>query len=281
MAKSTFDIATHVTNSIIASLEQGTIPWHKPWTCGRPKNLVTGKDYHGINFMLLSMGKDSSYCTYKQALSIGANVKEGMKGTPVVYYNFIESVKDGKKSTIPFMKYSTVFGVSQLENVPAKYMPIAREIPPLEEVDKLIEKHHPIINHGGSKACYSPSSDEITMPDRNTFDGTGEYYSTLLHEVSHWTGHSTRLNREGITGTINFGSEVYSKEELIAEMSAAFMCTEFGIDNTLKNSTGYIQGWLSKIKGDRKLIIQSASQAGKVFNFLTGKNINTPDEIEA
>jgi antirestriction protein ArdC len=248
-----------ITNRIIEKLKQGVVPWHQPWaSVGLPKNLLTQREYRGMNvFMLAMQGYNSPYwLTYQQAISLGANVKKGEKGTPIIYWNWVE--KDDEKSEeqevkrVPFLRFYTVFNVCQVENLKVTeslLYPIKQtsDFNPITEAEKIVVgyKGAPEIIHTGERACYFPHIDKIWMPPKNTFEDPHGYYSTIFHEMSHSTGHKDRLNREGVVERNSFRSHKYSKEELVAEMGAAFLCGESAIINeTLDNSTSYIASWL-------------------------------------
>jgi len=282
-----------ITDRIIAKLEEGTAPWRKPWvggSDGAPANFTSKKPYRGINTIMTGMqGYASRYwVTYKQAKQAGGSVKKGEKGTPLVFFKFLDSKSDpGKK--IPLLRYYTVFNLSQCEGitVPDTVGLDATERPtptPIAECDRIVKEwlSCPRIDHGGHMAAYSPSMDRIRMPDREDFHSSEEYYSTLFHEMGHSTGHESRLKRPGIMNPISFGNHSYSKEELVAEMSAAFLCGNTGIvDNTIDNSAAYLANWIKVLKGDPKLIVSAASQAQKAFDHITGNVITVSDTSPA
>ena len=274
------DVYQIITDRIIAALEAGTVPWRKPWNGGgSPRNLASGKEYRGINWFLLSAAGYSSpyWLTFKQAIDKGGNVKKGEKGMPVTYWNFLESKTEtdskGNPKKIGFLKYFTAFNLCQCEGI---------EVPAIEEGDKIefapedaaeiiIARPGAKIEHGSGKACYSPSLDLIRMPARESFHSVPDYYGTAFHELVHWTGHSSRLNR-GLDQIAAFGDAVYSKEELVAEMGAAFLCAESGLfHHTEEQSAAYVAGWLKALRGDSRLVIQAASAAGKAADLILGK----------
>ncbi len=207
-----------ITERIMAALEQGTVPWRKPWsvTGGIPRNLVTGYPYRGVNpFMLNLAGFDSPcWLTYRQATSLGANVRGGEKGMPVIFWKWIEA-RDCEASTdrdrIPFLRYYTVFNVAQCEGISAPVIPGAA--PSHQRADTIIDNmhHKPEIVHGYAGACYSPRFDQIRMPPKANFESEDRYYSTLFHELCHATGHESRLSRPGITAKIDFVSHEHSR----------------------------------------------------------------------
>ncbi len=176
------------------------------------------------------------------------------------------------------MRYYTVFNVAQCENISAGKMPITTEtihnhMDKIKQCERIIDtwKDKPEVRHGKQKACYMPFSDLVHMPALESFIHSEEYYSTLFHELTHSTGHEKRLNRQGITEIAPFGTPLYSKEELVAEMGAAFLCGFAGIEHaTIDNSAAYIQGWLMKLKNDKKLIIIAATRHKKAANYILG-----------
>jgi len=281
-----------VTDRIIAKLEEGVIPWKKPWNAeaGAPKNLVSKRDYRGINSFLLGMSAYESpyWMTYRQAQTFGANVRKGEKSTPVVFWKQLETTdkKSGDAISIPLLRYYNVFNLSQVEGMPEKHLPPApaatdREFNPITSAAALVDAmpQRPQIVHGSTAAYYRPSTDTVSMPRPESFVGSAEYYSTLFHELAHSTGAAVRLNRPEITaGDVSFGSHSYGKEELLAEMTAAFICATAGIDMTIDNSAAYVQSWMRTIKADSKLLILAASGAQKAADFILNRS---PVVVEA
>jgi len=293
------DVYQIVTDRILELLDKGTVPWRKPWQGGavcQPKNLVSKKPYRGINIFLLgitatSTGYRSPYwLTYKQATDLGGHVRKGEKSTLVVFWKINQKIEtdnetgDKKIVNYPVLRYYNVFNLDQCDDVnPDKIPEDARideddllDFEPLAACDNIVEHYsdRPIIEHDREpRAYYRPSADKVHMPDKELFNSIPEYYSTLFHELTHSTGHETRLNRDGITEMAAFGSALYSKEELTAEMGAAMLCGMAGIDNqTIDNSAAYIDGWRSKIKGDKKLVVNAAARAQKAVDYILGEN---------
>ena len=268
-----------ITSKIIEKLEAGIVPWHKPWHSveGMPKNLITKKEYRGINVFLLAMQRYESpyWLSFKQAQDLGGNVKKHEKGTPVVFWNWLNHTDDeGNEKNIPFMRYYTVYNIAQCENIGESKIPtipaIHKDFDHIAECEAIIANMPdcPEIQQGKQRASYNPLSDVINMPRFDSFDTAEEFYSTLFHEAIHSTGSQKRLNRlnNNISG---FGNEEYSKEELVAEMGAAFLCGFAGIENiTINNSVAYIQGWLKALKNDKKLVIMAAAQAQKAADYI-------------
>jgi antirestriction protein ArdC len=226
--------------------------------------------------------------TYKQAQELGGQVRKGERGCPVVFWKFFERERDEgqapdeistRPDKVPMCRYYTVFNSSQCDGINHKRLSQLSEAPeydhdPIAAAEQIVAAmpQRPPVEHGAKGAFYRPSSDKVFMPDKTRFRQTEAYYSTLFHELVHSTGHSKRLNRPGISEMSYFGSVVYSKEELLAEMGATFLCSAAGIgEQTLENSAGYIHGWLKKLKSDPKMVILAASAAQKAADFIRGE----------
>jgi len=273
-----------ITDRITEKLEQGCVPWHQPWAGNSeyPKNLITKKEYRGINvFMLACAGFTSPFwASYKQIKELGGAVNKGKKGWPVVFWKFMdEDDSEENKKHIPLLRYYTVFNIDQTSGIDEKKIP--ETAAKYNEMEKLAQceavvlamPQRPEITYNDQRgASYTHSKDRVNMPQMEAFDGAEEYYSTLFHELTHSTGHESRLNRKGIiSGTAAFGTKEYSKEELIAEMGAAFLCGHCQIDNkTIDNSAAYIKSWLKQLKDDPKMVILAAAQAQKAADFILG-----------
>lgn len=274
-----------ITQRIVERLEQGEIPWKKSWSAQTqaPRNLISGKLYSGINvFILLSARYASPYwLTFKQAQEKGGTVRKGEKGYPVVFWKIDKKADEetGEEKTVPVLRYYTVFNVSQidgLEGVPAPetYQVSEGGAAAIDAAEMVVASmpNKPQIVHGFTRACYSPSWDRVEMPVSIAFNGPAEYYSTLFHELAHATGHESRLNRHQTIKNHAFGSQDYSKEELVAEFGSAFLCAEAGISPAvIDNQTAYIQGWLKALKNDSKLLINAAAQAQKAAYWIMGR----------
>lgn len=265
-----------VTDRIIAALESGTAPWRKPWRGGgEPRNAITGRQYSGMNWFLLSCHGGEKFLTFKQAQERGGCVRKGERGCPVIYWNWVEKDDaNGNKKKIPFLKHFTVFSIDQCDGVELPADAPDGEATPFvarPDAEQTIANTGAEIRHGGGRAFYRPASDSITLPEKTAFHASDEYYSTAFHELVHWTGHQSRLKRDGVCNVATFGSNSYSKEELIAEMGAAFLSASHGIDSCMDNSASYLAGWISALKGDSKLAIGAASAARKAADFILGK----------
>ncbi len=274
-----------ITDRIIEMLESGVIPWEKPWKGAAngdgPANLMSKKPYRGVNyFMLACQPYESQYwLTYNQAKKKGGNVRKGEKGTMVVFWKpmEIEENKNGKtvKSTVPFLRYYTVFNIDQIDGIdgPAPPEPVNPDFQPIERAEEIVANmpNPPAIQHGENRAYYRPSSDAVNMPKREMFEQSEHYYNVLFHELGHSTGHESRLNRPEL-GKGMFGSEVYSKEELVAEMTAAFLSGAAGIESkTIENSAAYIQSWIKVLKNDPKMVVHAGGAAQKAADWVLGQ----------
>ena len=266
-----------ITDRIIALLEQGTVPWHKPWKVhtGLPRNLVSKKPYRGVNvFLLMAMSYESPHwLTFRQAIQLGGSVKKGEKACPVVFWKRMknEDEESDEPKKAPLLRLYHVFNVAQCEGL--KGAPGEIQIPvtkPAEIVAGMPQS--PVVKHGMAKAFYSPREDCVGMPERERFDGEASYFATLFHELVHATGHEKRLKRASIAERNGFGSDPYCKEELIAELGSAFLCGYADIvDRTIDNSAAYLEGWLKQLQNDRTLIVSAAAQAQKAADFILGR----------
>jgi len=273
-----------VTDKIIEHLDQGKIPWQKPWRSKseRPKNAATGRRYRGINALICSVSgyTDANWFTLKQLGNLGLELKEDQKYTPIVFWNWIEKKKEGGPlERIPFTKFYKCFNRQQVKGAEALWP--KEDTKPDEEweanADLLVKSYQerggPKIEHGMSQASYSPSKDMVKMPSRSDFISPEEYWSATFHEMTHSTGHESRLKRTEGMKTV-FGDHGYSKEELVAEVGSCFLMADFGVEKHIKNSAAYIQGWLEVLKGDRKILMQAAQQAEKSCDYIRGESYN-------
>lgn len=277
-----------ITGQIIALLEQGTVPWHKTWkvSTGWPRNLVTDKPYRGINvLLLLGMSFESPFwLTFRQATILGGKVRKGEKACPVVFWKRLKvGEKDAsEKRDIPLLRYYHVFNLAQCEGIknghpapPNGAEPVASK--PEDIVANMPQR--PPVKDGFTRAFYSLREDYVGMPTRERFARNEEYYATLFHELIHSTGHESRLNRSSLTKSAGFGSDPYCKEELIAEIGAAFLCGLAEIaERTIDNSAAYVGEWLKRLRSEKTLIVQAAAQAQKAADFIVG---HKSEEAEA
>jgi antirestriction protein ArdC len=266
-----------ITERIVTLLEQGTVPWHKPWKVktGLPRNLVSKKPYRGINvFLLMAMSYESPHwLTFRQAIQLGGNVKKGEKACPVVFWKRmqVEDKESGEPQKAPLLRLYHVFNAAQCEGL--KDAPEGIPMPvtkPAEIVAKMPQP--PIVKHGMAQAFYSPTDDCVGMPEPERFESEASYFAALFHELVHATGHEKRLKRASIAERNGYGSDPYCKEELIAELGSAFLCGYADIvDRTIDNSAAYLEGWLKQFQNDRTLIVYAAAQAQKAADFILGR----------
>ncbi len=270
-----------VTSRIVAELEEGAIPWLKPWRSGRgngvglmPTNFATGHSYRGINIPILwDAAERKGYAThawlsFRQARSLKASVRKGEKGTTVVFTKKlrVEDRKTGEEKTIGMLRTFTAFNVEQVDGLPPPPqrtpMPVSvREI----AAQQFVEATGARIEHGGDIACYVPSRDLINLPPFGAFKNAAHYFATALHELTHWSGAKHRLDRD-LSG--RFGTSCYAAEELVAELGAAFLCAQLAIEGDLRHA-GYIKTWLALLEKDDRAIFTAASKASQAADYLS------------
>ena len=282
MGKSVYEM---VTDRIIEQLEKGVIPWQKPWTGVRSGayNRISKKPYSLLNQMLLK--HDREYATFKQWQDLGGHVRKGEKSEIVVFWKIqpIEEEKeDGTKEVkqIPFLRYYNVFHISQVEGVEPLSKDTLNDIEPIEKADQILNDYWTrekitVEHKAGDDAYYSPGRDLIRLPLFEQFTDANEYYSTAFHESVHSTMKESRCNRaEDRKGKlVAFGSDEYSKEELVAEIGSASLMNIIGIESasSFRNSSAYIQNWLSVLRNDIKFIVSASSKAEKAVDYILGE----------
>lgn len=270
-------IYQEITDSIISELEKGAIPWVKPWKAdsSADKNVLSQKPYQGINRLILGMSSMARgytvpvWASYKQWESLGANVRKGEKGTRIVFFSPVtkENKQTGEKENYAVLKAYWVFNALQVDGI---------EITPsetptgsfnsIERAEERIVKTGALISHGGDAAFYMPSQDRIQLPHKSAFDNESSYYATAFHELTHWSGAAHRLDR---TKGKRFADPAYAFEELVAEMGAAFLCQDYGIQGELRHA-GYIQSWLKACKDDSRAIFKASALAQKACDYING-----------
>jgi antirestriction protein ArdC len=270
-----------ITERMIAALERGTVPWHKPWhaAAGRPRSMSTGQPYRGVNVFLLGLtaaeqGYASPYWgTYRQISYLGGQVRRGEHSTLVIFWKQAEHAEPdpqaGEPATrqLPVLRYYRVFNTAQADSLPGRFYPEPGQdheiTAPQEVLDRYLAEGPKLLHRPGDRADYHPASDTIRLPLRSQFRSAEDYCATAFHEAGHSTGHPDRLNRPGIAAFDHFGSGQYAREELAAQMTSSLLCAQTGIDNEeiFGNSASYIAGWLSALNDDKRLVITAAAQA--------------------
>lgn len=293
MAQQT-DIYTRVTGKIIADLEKGERTWMKPWSADHLANRIAkpqrhnGQYYQGLNIILLwaasvDLGYTSNrWMTFKQAKELGGHVIKGMKGETVIYADKIirtNTDANGEEidTAIPFMKSYTVFNVEQIDGLPEEFytkpQPVNPDIHRDETLERFFSATGATIRHGGDRAYYNIGSDFVQMPFLECFHKSEGYYATLAHEITHWTRHESRLNRD--FGRKRWGDEGYAQEELVAELGSAFLCAELGITPEVRaDHAAYIDSWLSVLKKDKRAIFRAAAHAQRAVDHLKSYQSN-------
>ena len=297
------DLYQEVTDRIVAQLEAGTVPWVQPWdgsksgpSVGLPRNASTTKSYSGMNILLLwgaafERGFPSlDFLTFKQALALGGAVRKGEHGSTVVYADRFtpESEKEKARESgeaareVAFLKRYTVFHVGQCDGLPDDLVTGGAPLPERQTIPRaeaVIAATGADFRIGGDRAYYAPGPDFIQVPPQPAFREQINYYRTCFHELGHWTGHGSRLDRNLTTP---FGTKDYAREELVAEMASAFTCAQLGIVPTVRHAD-YLGSWLKVLKEDKRAIFRAASQASKAADFILagGEHETSDDRHEA
>jgi antirestriction protein ArdC len=278
--KKVVDCYQLITDKIIALLEQKTVPWRKSWTsAGVPKNLLTKRSYSGVNLLLLSVYgfEHNLFLTFNQIKTIGASVKKGEKAIPVVFTKVIEKEAEKKGETVvekkTMLRYYNVFNVAQLKDLPIELLPKEQGESNSEimECMQVIEgmPNKPKIEHKKQEAFYSPSLDLVNVPRLKSFKSSEDYYGTLMHELIHACGHSSRCNRSEVMENPKFGSEPYALEELVAELGSCYLRSLCGLDiNDMSQNAAYIDNWLAVLKSDKRFIFKAATKAQQSVNYI-------------
>ena len=282
------DIYSSITNQIIADLEKGVKSWTKPWKGGDDQSRITmprrhnGEKYQGINILSLWASameqgfSSANWMTFKQAKELGGHVLKGEKGSLVVYANSMNRTEENEKGEeiqrqIPFMKGFSVFNAEQIEGLPESFYDkpeiTANPVERIERAEKFFSNTSAKIHHGGHQAFYTMQHDYVKLPYIEAFTDAENYYATLAHEITHWTRHPNRLDRN-FEGK-KFGDEGYAKEELVAEIGAAFISADLGIKlEDREDHSAYIASWLKALKDDKRAIFHAAAYAQRAVNYL-------------
>ena len=266
-----------IVDMILSNIDK-ELPWQIPWR-GQAQNYLYGTAYRGINQVLLSViaakyDWRNQWITRKQAWSVGNDIKKGEKYSPLIKYIFVPDEDEGGMKYLG-AKYYQMYSIDQLRDVPEQA--ISNQIIQIPEDVLANTKVQVPVNYGGNRAYYSPSKDSIQLPKMQDFISSEHYYSTYFHELSHATGHVSRLNRFSDDSFVN--RETYAQEELIAEFSAAFLCGECGINNTHDQSAAYIAGWKKAIKKNPNAVVEAISAAQKATDLILGNQFNINDEV--
>jgi antirestriction protein ArdC len=289
------DLYQRITDQIVRELERGVAPWRKPWDASHLAGRVmrplrhNGVPYNGINTIVLwceavERGFPAPHwMTFRQALELGGHVRKGEKGSLVVYANAMnrseidEATGEETSRAIPYLKFYTVFNVAQIEGLPEQYhakpAPRSEPLPRIEHADRFFAATKADIRHGGDRAYYAAGSDHIQMPPFECFRDAESYAATLAHELTHWTKHEARLNRD--FGRKRWGDEGYAMEELVAEIGAAFLCADLDLTvERREDHAAYLSHWLAVLKQDNRAIFAAAAHAQRAADFLHGLHVH-------
>jgi antirestriction protein ArdC len=289
------DLYAEVSQRIISELERGAAPWVKPWSAtagaNTPCNAVTNRPYSGCNIILLWLARDRGwptprFLTFKQAIDAGGNVRKGEHGTKVIFVKQLQ-IKEGDSDEadtrlIPMLREYSVFNVAQCENLPnsiteGRPMRVRNSDTRDALADEFLRSTGADMREGHGEAYYVPSCDFISMPAFEAFRGADHFYNVAFHELTHWTGHKARLDRDL---KHRFGDRAYAAEELVAELGAAFLSAEFGFDGDVRNA-GYIATWIDLLKSDKRAFFTACGKASKAADYLRGLALVAPAEIAA
>lgn len=278
-----------INDIIIKKLESGVIPWKPTWRIRTPMNYISKRPYSGINQLLLSCNTYDSpyYLTFNQVKNLGGKVVEGEKGH-IVTFMYEPEAEDNLGSNTQQKKYSNVhlryYKIWNIEQttLEVKDDDFGNDNIPLLECSKIINGYHfaPDIIHQDTDPVYNKKRDEVRLPEMNKFENSESYYAALFHELTHSTGHASRLNRKSLTDPSFFGSEKYGQEELVAEVGAFMLCSKAQISTqTADNSIGYIQGWLEILKHDKSLLFSASKYAQDAFTYIIGNGIAKVEQV--
>lgn len=274
------DMYAIINNMILDKLQQGMPPWKQTWNSfGPARNYLSGKPYRGINALILGNSgfEYPLFMTFLQAKELGGCIKKGSESIPVIYYKKLQIEKDEDVKSIPFLRYYNVFNIDCVEGIRFK-LPTRYQNDPIDRCESIVAGmiNKPAIEHGGDEPHYNAMEDKVKIPARGNFTNSEEYYATLFHELSHSSGHRSRLNRESLIKPSLYGSREYCREELIAEIATCFLCGEAGIgNNVIDNSASYIKFWQDRLvhilKDDNKAFVRASAQAQKATDYILNR----------
>jgi len=286
------DVYSIVTEQVIAALEEGTVPWHRPWDAaqGSPVSIGSNKGYRGINVFLLEASAMAAgyrspwWGTYKAISEQGGQVRKGEKSTLAVFWTKWTPKDAGDdaeehQGTRQVLRYYRVFNAEQADGLPARFLAAPSspsDFDPIAECEEIMAGYlngpkAPMLAYGGSAACYSPGADRVSLPERSAFQGAECFYSTAFHELTHSTGHASRLARKDLLEFHRFGDASYSREELVAEMGAAMLSAVAGIhQTTVPQSAAYLASWLRVLRGDSRMVVTAGAQAQRAADMIRG-----------
>lgn len=274
------DMYQVINSMILDKLKQGTAPWKQTWNSfGPARNYVSGKPYRGINALILGNAgfEYPLFMTFLQAKELGGHIRKGSESIPVIYYKKLQIENGEEVKSIPFLRYYSVFNIACVEGADLK-LPTKYRNSPIEYCEDIVSgmSNKPAIVHRGDEPHYNAKEDRVEIPVRSNFTTSEEYYATLFHELSHSTGHESRLNRESLVKPSPYGSREYCEEELIAEIATCFLCGEAGIENsTLDNSASYIKVWHDRLvrilKEDNRIFVRASAQAQKATDYILSR----------
>ena len=261
-----------ITAKVIKLVERdGLLPWQRPWRTSAPRNGLSGRPYRGVNRLILGLSEfdDCRWLTYRQAQQMGGHVRRGERGSQVVLWRWID---DGQGGERPISKAFTVFNALQCEGLGLLDEADTVEPRAIDSAEAIFGGYAnaPSLAFGGDRALYCPAGDFIQMPERGRFTTPERFYATLFHEMVHSTGAAHRLARPGVVDPIVYASQGYALEELIAEIGAAFLSNEAGIDGEIEQSAAYVANWLEALKRDRSMIVRAAGQAQRAVDHILG-----------
>jgi antirestriction protein ArdC len=294
------DVYQEVTDKLIAAMESGSAPWASPYTCGGSAlSMSTNKPYRGINPLLLGIEADLNgyqsrwWGTYKKIQELGGQVRKGEHCTLITFWKRLvkeqvdEITEETSRKQVFFLRFYSVFNAEQADGLPARFYqvdgrPLEKRLEAAETIMLRYVNSPAVVSHDQTMAWYSPGSDTVNVPKPENMTNLDAWYSTMFHELTHSTGHVSRLARDGITNLVSHRrGEMYAFEELVAEMGSAILCAQAGIDSTFDNSAAYLRGWISYLRSDGKAAVRAAAQAQRAADHVLGVHFDDSDEVGA